>query len=73
MFVFNSNKPQLYHDMVAFKIDFIGEHSMEEFHSGFSLMTGFGLMITGLVIAFLSRVEVPKKFKKIFMELVVWH
>ena len=61
MFVFNSNKPQLFHDMVAFKIDFIGEHSMEEFHSGFSLMTGFGLMILGLVIAFLSKVEVPRK------------
>ena len=61
MFVFNSNKPQLYHDMVVFKIDFIGEHSMEEFHSGFSLMTGFGLMILGLVIAFLSAIEVPKK------------
>lgn len=62
MFVFNPEKPQLFYDMVAFKIDFIGEHSMEEFHSGFSLMTGFGLIILGLVMAFLSKTEVPKKF-----------
>ena len=67
MFVLNPEKPQLFYDMVAFKIDFIGEHSMEEFHSGFSLMTGFGLMILGLVIAFLSKIEVPKKFNVLIL------
>ena len=56
LFEMNPEKPQIVLDMINYKIEVIGTHSLFQFHTGFSLMTGHFLMCLGIILLVLRNI-----------------
>jgi hypothetical protein len=55
LFELDPDKPQIVFDMMNYKIEMMGTHSLMKFHSGFSIMTGHFLMSLGLILILLRK------------------